>query len=1248
MGTLSNVNGASSYALGALSNVNGASSYALGVSSNVNGASSYALGESSIVTGKSSYVLGHTGTVKGDYSYALGALSNITGDYSYALGSLSKITGIYSYSLGYQINVTGSFSYAIGYQSNVTGISSYAIGYQSNVSGNQSYAIGQACKTSNGNYNYALGYLTEVIGNSSYALGYSSIVIGDSSYSLGNTSDAFGNYSYALGSLARVIGDSSYSLGYASQVIGNSSYSLGDRSTISGIYSYSLGYQSNVNGNASYVMGNTGTVKGDYSYALGALSNVTGNYNYSIGYQSNVSGNASYVIGYQSNVTGIYSYALGYQSNISGNASYVMGHTGTVKGDYSYALGALSNVTGISSYAIGYRSNVSGNQSYALGYQSNVSGNANYVMGNTGTVKGDYSYALGALSIVTGISSYAIGYQSNVSGNQSYAIGQECKTSNGNYNYALGYLAEVNGDSSYALGYSSRVNGLSSYSLGNTNFVLGNYSYALGSLSSVTGNNNYALGNNTNVTGNYSIAIGSDINVNGLSSYVFGDISSITGSSNFILGVGCNVSGLYNYAIGYNNTVLADNSYAFGQEITIPSLARRVYAFGSGTAKTFLQAPQDYMYDYGTIQLINNTDVAIYLSTNSTGEGFIYLNGTGSRLSSQTIVARGQGQFSGGINVTGSAAFKNNVSILGNLSMSGTNSATKVRITESSGLTGVFTVDTLNQIVYAANLSVVDTVKSSLIPTGSLNIGSTTSRWSNVYGVNGDFSGVVLTSNISSQSSTLSLQSTNSVGVELWGNNKARACATTSGFRPAFNYDNADASDLGTLTGPFRWRNLYINNVDAIGNIKTPRVNGNAGTYLFINAAAGQGVSLRVNDIGGVVALETIFRPNTDNTVDLGGTTFAWKDIRLNGNILSNVTGLSDIGTSARPFRTIYATNGNFTGLAQLNRCLVQPSADSSNLFEVKSQGGSSLLNVDSFSTLKSVKTVALLPQADNSYVLGNTGERWSKFYTNDADLTGLVSITGAANVNKFRVAFGNTSALTVDTLNHIVYTQRLSVTAGVASNLLPTSNKFFNIGSITMVWFNLYTTSIDSSDNNLYLNSAALTPQIQFALGGNITYVMSNTGFYPRIAGKDLGATGFLWRDVYATNDTIKTSDAKKKNTIISSDLGLGFIEALRPVSYKMNDGTSDRTHYGLIAQEVEEILPEFNKTNQGFAGLIKYVQVDAEGNAVPNEYDYGLRYSEFISPMIKAIQELSAQNKAMQETINLLKARIEVLESN
>ena len=152
-----------------------------------------------------------------------------------------------------------------------------------------------------------------------------------------------------------------------------------------------------------------------------------------------------------------------------------------------------------------------------------------------------------------------------------------------------------------------------------------------------------------------------------------------------------------------------------------------------------------------------------------------------------------------------------------------------------------------------------------------------------------------------------------------------------------------------------------------------------------------------------------------------------------------------------------------------------------------------------------------------------------------------------------------------------------------------------------------------------------------------------------------DLGSTGSKWDDVYATNGTIQTSDRNEKNTIVDTDLGLSFVNKLKPVSYKFNGKT--RTHYGLIAQDVETILSDISKSTTDFAGFIKtdlpdqvYDAIKDEGNIpegkkagdvkIPAYTTYGLRYSEFISPLIKAVQELSAE-------VETLKTKVAALES-
>jgi hypothetical protein len=102
-----------------------------------------------------------------------------------------------------------------------------------------------------------------------------------------------------------------------------------------------------------------------------------------------------------------------------------------------------------------------------------------------------------------------------------------------------------------------------------------------------------------------------------------------------------------------------------------------------------------------------------------------------------------------------------------------------------------------------------------------------------------------------------------------------------------------------------------------------------------------------------------------------------------------------------------------------------------------------------------------------------------------------------------------------------------------------------------------------------------------------------------------------------------------------------LSFINALTPVSYQFTG--DDITHYGIIAQDTEEVLATtFDKGLSDFGGIV----VDDGGN-------YGANYSEFICPLIKAVQELSTQNKMLQQqmqdrddTIALFEERFRRLE--
>jgi hypothetical protein len=142
-------------------------------------------------------------------------------------------------------------------------------------------------------------------------------------------------------------------------------------------------------------------------------------------------------------------------------------------------------------------------------------------------------------------------------------------------------------------------------------------------------------------------------------------------------------------------------------------------------------------------------------------------------------------------------------------------------------------------------------------------------------------------------------------------------------------------------------------------------------------------------------------------------------------------------------------------------------------------------------------------------------------------------------------------------------------------------------------------------------------------------------------------------WQRLYSNNTTISTSDVRLKTDVSDSPLGLDFINALRPVNYKwivgrqqvavdsegksiiigetaegkpifqMDEIPGSRLHYGFIAQEVKQVLDSTDAPD--FAGWVQDDLSDPDSTQ-------SLSYEQFIAPLTKAVQELTARVIALE----------------
>ncbi len=184
------------------------------------------------------------------------------------------------------------------------------------------------------------------------------------------------------------------------------------------------------------------------------------------------------------------------------------------------------------------------------------------------------------------------------------------------------------------------------------------------------------------------------------------------------------------------------------------------------------------------------------------------------------------------------------------------------------------------------------------------------------------------------------------------------------------------------------------------------------------------------------------------------------------------------------------------------------------------------------------------------------------------------------------------------------------------------------------------------------------------------------NSGSYSNTTVIGCSATGTASNQVRVGDDNVTSiggytgwtniSDGRAKKNIKANVPGLAFINLLKPITYNLDLDAADKIiqrpavkdkdgkimqpsqqesqartakmqilYTGFIAQDVEKAAKNLNYE---FSGV----------DAPKNDKDlYGLRYAEFVVPLVKAVQELSKQNDNKDAKIDTLQNMINSLQS-
>ncbi len=128
--------------------------------------------------------------------------------------------------------------------------------------------------------------------------------------------------------------------------------------------------------------------------------------------------------------------------------------------------------------------------------------------------------------------------------------------------------------------------------------------------------------------------------------------------------------------------------------------------------------------------------------------------------------------------------------------------------------------------------------------------------------------------------------------------------------------------------------------------------------------------------------------------------------------------------------------------------------------------------------------------------------------------------------------------------------------------------------------------------------------------------------------------------------------SDARIKDNVQENVPGLEFINLLRPVTYNYNISKENE----LLGVKNKDTWPGMNDIQQiQFSGFLAQ-EVNTAAEKVGYQFSgvdkstklMGLRYAEFVVPLVKAVQELSAENDNLRKTVEILSKKVEALENS
>lgn len=480
----------------------------------------------------------------------------------------------------------------------------------------------------------------------------------------------------------------------------------------------------------------------------------------------------------------------------------------------------------------------------------------------------------------------------------------------------------------------------------------------------------------------------------------------------------------------------------------------------------------------------------------------------------------------------------------------------------------------------------------------------------------------------------------------------------------AFSYSSSSATTTGHRHDGTAGEggNIHtIGDLDFLNKIVVDSTNNRWGVYVEVSGAAVEQV--RIQD-GAIV-------PVTDNDIDLGTSSLEFKDLYLDGTatidtlaVDANATVAGTLGvTGATTLSSTLGVTGattlsstlGVTGATTLSSTLavtgtstltgnVTTTNDLSVGGNLTVTGNATISGNLTFGdaatdtvTLSADVASSILPSADNTYDLGATGSEWRDLYidgtanidslvadtadinagtidntaiggstassgafttlsasgattlsttlgvTGATTLSSTLAVTGAATLSSDLTVNGNT------TLGNAA-SDTVTVTADVASNLIPSADSTYSLGDSSNYWSNGYIDAVTTTGDVSVGGNLTVTGNA--TISGNLTFgdaATDTVSFSADVSSNllpsadntyDLGASGSEWKDLYIDGTAYVDAIDLNGTAITATAAELNILDGVTATASELNilDGVTSTTAELNILDGVTSTASELN----------------------------------------------------------------------